>query len=153
MILSMIRLKSIGLSESPCLTPFFIIIGLDVWLFDRIRAVVSVFSSLITFTICSGTSFSLKHYSIGQFHPIKSFCKIDEAKVCRVVNSMDFSAIWCTMKIASVVDRFFRKPYCSSLGCIYCKSLRRITLVNSFRVVFNSGIPRYSCLGLFYFLF
>ena len=143
MILSMIRLKSIGLSESTCLTPFFTIIGLDVWLFDHIHAVVSVFSSLITFTICSGTSLSLRHcITSANFTRSKAFVRSTKQKYAVLLNSVDFSAICCTIKIASVVDRFCQKPCCSSLGCIYCKSLRRITLVNSFRVVFSNVIPR-----------
>ena len=55
----MMRLKSIGLSETPCLTPFVIVMGLDVWFFYFILAIVSVLNSFTILTICSGTSLSL----------------------------------------------------------------------------------------------
>jgi hypothetical protein len=68
---SMIRLKSIGFSRSPCLTPFVIVVGLDVWLFDFIRAIVSVFNCLIILTVCSGISHSIRH-CITSANPTRS---------------------------------------------------------------------------------
>jgi hypothetical protein len=67
----MIKLKIIELSESPSLTPFVIVVGLDVLLFDFIRAIVSVFNYLVILTIYSGDfSFSQTIYNIGQSHPM-----------------------------------------------------------------------------------
>jgi len=63
---------------------------------------------------------------------LKAFLRSIKHKYAGWLKSMDFSTIWGIIKIASVVERFFRKPCCSSLGCIYFRSLLRITLVNNF---------------------
>ena len=59
-ILSIMRLKSKGLNESPCLTPLVIEIDPDIRLIAFIFALVFVFKSFIFLINLSGTSLSLR---------------------------------------------------------------------------------------------